>query len=100
MEAQIRIYMTLSGMKIFSEKSGPIRLKKFFFTSKKVETWFNRLFPESDDLEKITLISPSAQSVRSIPRRADYQAWLKANPKEKIYQFILATYREKFETDI
>lgn len=76
------------------------KIKKVFFTSKKVETWFNRLFPESDDLEKITLISPSAQSVRSIPRRADYQAWLKANPKEKIYQFILATYREKFETDI
>lgn len=76
------------------------KIQKVFFTSKKVEIWFNRLFPETADLEKITLISPSAQSVRSIPRRADYQAWLKAHPQERIYQFILAFYREKFETDI
>lgn len=82
------------------EKIRAHKIRRVFFTSKKVESWFNRLFPESDDIEKITLISPSAQSVRSIPRRADYQEWLKENPNEKIYQFILSFYRSKFETDI
>lgn len=74
------------------------KISKIYFTSKKVETWFNKLFPETQDLIKITLISPSAQSVRSLSRRADYAAWLKKHPELPKYHYILDDYRRKFET--
>lgn len=74
------------------------RIKKVFFTSKKVEQWFNKLFPDADDLEKITLISPSGQSLRSLPRRPEFKAWLDRHPGEKKLRFIVDDYRKKFET--
>jgi hypoxanthine-DNA glycosylase len=73
-------------------------IKTVFFTSKKVEGWFNKLFPESQHLEKVTLISPSGQSVRSLYRREDYQKWSIRNPNKTKYDFIVAFYRQKFET--
>lgn len=73
-------------------------IKKIFFTSKKVESWFNKLFPDSDHLEKITLISPSAQSVRSLHKHPDYEKWHKHHPDERRYDFILFYYRAKFKT--
>lgn len=74
------------------------QIKKIYFTSKKVESWFERLFPDTHQLTKITLISPSAQSVRSLSRRSDYQAWLKKNPMAPKYDFILMDYKQKFQT--
>lgn len=76
------------------------KIRKVYFTSKKVEVWFNRLFPNSTHLEKITLISPSGQSVRSVPRHSDYAEWLQQNPDASKYEFILNDYRSKFETDV
>lgn len=75
-------------------------IQKVFFTSKKVADWFNRLFPESSHIEKVTLISPSGQSVRSVYWHPEYPAWFEKNPTAKKYEFILAYYRSKFETDI
>lgn len=75
-------------------------IRKVFFTSKKVEHWFNRLFPNSTHLEKITLISPSGQSVRSVPRHPEYAGWFQENPHAAKYEFILSFYRSKFETDV
>ncbi|MFP5384915.1 MAG: hypothetical protein ACLGHN_02465 [Bacteriovoracia bacterium] len=73
-------------------------IKTIFFTSKKVKDWFNKLFPESQHLEKVTLISPSGQSVRSLYRRDDYQEWIAKYPHKSKYDFIVADYRQKFET--
>lgn len=73
-------------------------IKTVFFTSKKVEIWFNKLFPESEYLEKITLISPSGQSMRSLYRREDYQKWSALNPSKTKYDFIVSFYKQKFET--
>lgn len=75
------------------------KIKKIYFTSKKVEQWFNGLFPDTNHLNKITLISPSAQSVRSITRREDFKVWLKRNPHKPKFNFILEDYRSKFETN-
>lgn len=56
------------------------KIHTIYFTSKKVESWFNKLFKETDDITKVSLISPSGQSVRSITRRADYLAWRRSHP--------------------
>lgn len=73
-------------------------IKKLFFTSKKVEAWFRRLFPDVAGIEMVTLISPSAQSYRSIPARKDFQDWRQRHPDHSIYDFILEDYRQKFDT--
>lgn len=72
------------------------KIRKLYFTSKQVETWFAKLFPESDDLRKITLISPSAQSVRSLVKRPDFKTWLAANSELPKFEYILQDYRRKF----
>lgn len=72
---------------------------KLYFTSKKVEISFKKLFPDSHDLIKITLISPSAQSVRSLSKRVDFSNWVKAHPDAPKFEFILQDYRWKFESN-
>lgn len=74
------------------------QIKKVLFTSKKVEQWFNKLFRDSAEIEKITLISPSGQSVRSLARRADYRDWRSQNSEEPNYEFILKNYRARLLT--
>jgi hypoxanthine-DNA glycosylase len=74
------------------------KIRRIYFTSKKVENWFHKLFPDTEEFEKITLISPSAQSVRSLSRRKDFQDWRKKNPRENFFTFILQDYKKKFET--
>lgn len=72
------------------------QIKKIYFTSKTVERWFYRIFPEATDFEARTLISPSAQSVRSLFSREDYRVWRKKNPEAKAYDFILKDYKKAF----
>lgn len=72
-------------------------IKKVYFTSKKVEVWFNRLFPDSGSVEKITLISPSAQSLRSLSRMPGFKEWVKRYPDEKKIRFIVDDYLKKFK---
>ncbi len=71
-------------------------IRTLYFTSKKVEQWFNALFKETDDLEKVSLISPSGQSVRSITKRADFILWRKTHPEARTVDFIFDFYRMKF----
>ena len=73
-------------------------IKTVFFTSKKVEEWFNKLFPDSNHLKKVTLISPSGQSIRSLYRRDDYQQWSAHNPDKTKFDFIVSFYKHEFET--
>lgn len=73
-------------------------IKKVLFTSRKVEQWFNKLFPASSEIEKITLISPSGQSVRSLAKRADYLEWRIQNSEKANYEFILKNYRARLLT--
>lgn len=73
-------------------------IKKIYFTSKKVEYWFHRLFPEAEGLEEITLISPSGQSIRSLGKRFDFRQWLNKNPGVPKVQFIYEFYRKKFRS--
>lgn len=75
------------------------KIQKVYFTSKKVETWFTKLFPETSELSKITLISPSAQSVRSLVKRSDFQQWIAANPELPKFEYILQDYQRKFDSD-
>lgn len=72
------------------------RIRTLYFTSKKVENWFNKLFRDTDDLTKICLISPSGQSVRSLSRREDFKHWRAKNPGASSLDFILLDYRLKF----
>ena len=72
------------------------KIHTIYFTSKKVESWFNKLFKETDDISKVSLISPSGQSVRSITRRADYLAWRRSHPEARTVDFIYDFYRQKF----
>jgi G:T/U-mismatch repair DNA glycosylase len=72
------------------------RIGTLYFTSKKVETWFNRLFKDSDDICKILLISPSGQSIRSITRRDDFKKWERTHKGSPKVDFILHDYRLKF----
>lgn len=71
-------------------------IEKLYFTSKGVERWFYRLFPGSRDIEAVTLISPSAQSARSLGRQEEFRIWRKENPELPVYQFILKSYQEAF----
>lgn len=73
------------------------KISKVYFTSRKVAVWFNKLFPESDHLEKVTLISPSGQSVRSLGKRADFKLWEKSHFGERKFNFILWDYQMKFK---
>jgi hypoxanthine-DNA glycosylase len=72
------------------------RIETLYFTSKKVETWFNQLFKDTDDLTKILLISPSGQSIRSITRRDDFKKWERTHKGQPKVDFILHDYRLKF----
>jgi len=72
------------------------KIKKLFFTSRKVEIWFNKIFKDTDDLVKISLISPSGQSIRSITRREDFRAWEKTHKLEPKVNFIFYDYQLKF----
>lgn len=72
------------------------KIERLYFTSRKVEAWFHSLFKETDGLEKISLISPSGQSIRSLPRREDFKLWLKSHPNDPKVDFILYDYRLKF----
>lgn len=71
-------------------------IKILFFTSRKVEKWFNQLFPETDDLKKISLISPSGQSIRGLARNQAFIRWRLKHPDEKAVEFIYAEYRKIF----
>lgn len=73
------------------------RIEKLYFTSKGVERWFYRLFPDAREMfEGITLISPSAQSARGLGGSAEFKKWRNKNPREPAYQFILNSYRDAF----
>ncbi len=72
------------------------KITTIYFTSKKVETWFHKLFKETDDLNKISLISPSGQSIRSITRLDDFKAWEARHKGDPKVDFILFDYRRKF----
>lgn len=67
------------------------------FTSKQVMKWFNKLFPRHD-FKEFLLLSPSAQSARSIVRMDEYKLWKKKNPKCKTYEFLLNKYKGTFNT--
>lgn len=71
-------------------------IKLLFFTSKSVEVWFKRLFPDTDHLTKISLITPSGQVLRSLPKREDFQKWVKKHPNRNKYDFIRDDYKRKF----
>lgn len=71
------------------------KIKTVLFTSKKVAQWFNALFPDAQ-LQQITLYSPSAQTARGLARNPDYLAWKKKHPQKKTYEFLLESYKEKF----
>lgn len=74
------------------------RIKTLYFTSKGVMQWFHRLFPESDHKE-VLLISPSAQSARSVVKRSDYLAWKKRHPEGRPRDFISVFYRRIFASE-
>lgn len=74
------------------------KIKTLYFTSKKVEVWFNKLFKDTDDLKKVSLISPSGQSVRSLSRREDFKRWRTKNPQSSSFEFIQHDYHLKFNT--
>jgi G:T/U-mismatch repair DNA glycosylase len=73
------------------------RITKVFFTSRQVQKWFERLFPETKDLEQVQLISPSAQSARSLGKMESYIQWKKENPQLQSYDFILSEYLKIFQ---
>lgn len=72
------------------------KIERLYFTSRKVESWFNRNFKDTDDLIKISLISPSGQSIRSLTRREDFRVWEKTHRDAPKVDFILYDYRLKF----
>lgn len=71
-------------------------IKNLYFTSRKVEKWFNHLFPESDDLKKISLISPSAQTLRSLVKNPLYLKWKEKHPQKRPKDFLFADYDRIF----
>lgn len=71
------------------------KIKRLFFTSKSVEKWFEKLYPDFKGAEKVSLLSPSAQSGRAIGSMPQYKKWKKKNKHKKIYDFILADYQKK-----
>lgn len=72
------------------------RIKKIYFTSKQVAKWFEKLFPKTDDILKIHLVSPSAQSIRGLARNVEFQEWRKKHPEENSFKFLLNIYRKFF----
>lgn len=72
------------------------KIKTLYFTSKKVEHWFNRLFPNTSELKKVSLISPSAQTLRSLGANERYQKCKEKYPHRKGIDFIYAEYRKVF----
>lgn len=73
------------------------KISFLLFTSKQVMKWFNKLFP-NHGLKEFLLLSPSAQSARSIVRMEDYNVWKEKNPKCKTYEFLLNKYKGTFNT--
>lgn len=71
------------------------KIQRIYFTSKQVQKWFHKLFGK-DEFEEILLISPSAQSARSVVRLPEYQKWKLMNPEKKTFDFILDSYRKIF----
>lgn len=74
------------------------KIYKVFFTSQFVARNFERLFPQSQDISKKILISPSAQSYRSLGKNPAFQAWREIHPQRSMREFILESYRKNFET--
>lgn len=72
------------------------RIHKVYFTSRKVESWFNRLFPDSHDLEKVNLISPSAQTLRSLGKNPEYALWKLRNKNKASLNFLYESYAHVF----
>lgn len=72
------------------------KIEVLFFTSKKVESWFERLFPGENEFVKIRLHSPSAQSARALVRNPEYIKWKDKNPAGRTYQFLTQDYGKKF----
>ena len=72
------------------------KIQELYFTSKKVEAWFNKLFPDTGDLKKILLISPSAQTLRALGRNGRYLDWKKEHPDKKAIEFLYDDYKRIF----
>ncbi len=71
-------------------------IRTLYFTSRKVESWFNKLFPDTLDLDKISLISPSAQSFRSLGKNAEFQKWRSKHPERPAVEFLYLMYKNIF----
>lgn len=71
------------------------RIKMIYFTSKYVQKKFHRLFPEVT-VPSVLLISPSAQSYRSLGRDAGYAKFKRLHPDLKAFDYILMCYRKAF----
>lgn len=71
------------------------RIQKVYFTSRQVQKWFDKLFPEAE-LERVLLISPSAQSSRAVVRTESYKVWKQAHPEGKTWDYILSFYKSVF----
>ncbi|MFL5785308.1 MAG: hypothetical protein ACJ76H_11895 [Bacteriovoracaceae bacterium] len=73
------------------------KIRKLYFTSKGVERWFYRLFPEAREMfEALVLISPSAQSARGLGGSVEFKKWRMKNPHKAAYEFILKKYKDAF----
>ncbi|MGE3610111.1 MAG: hypothetical protein AB7I27_11030 [Bacteriovoracaceae bacterium] len=72
------------------------KIKKLYFTSIGVRKWFEKLFPNLNEIEKVNLISPSAQTGRSIGGQKKYKRWKLKHKNKNIYDFILEDYKKKF----
>lgn len=70
-------------------------ISRVYFTSKQVQKWFQRLFPDSG-VEEVLLISPSAQSVRSVVRMKGYREWKRLHPESTVQEFIYEFYSKIF----
>jgi G:T/U-mismatch repair DNA glycosylase len=71
------------------------KIRRLFFTSKGVEGWFYKLFPEARaKFESVILISPSAQSARGLGGSKEFKRWRMKNPKTSAYEFILKSYKD------
>lgn len=72
-------------------------INTLYFTSRKVAGWFDKLFPQSDDFKKITLLSPSAQSIRSLYHHPNYEKWKLTHPDKRGQDFLLEQYKKVFK---
>ncbi len=69
---------------------------RLYFTGAGVKKWFMKLFPDAQ-MEMVSLISRSAQSVRALGGREDFKHWKKKNPNLTAYDFILIDYKRAFQ---